>query len=478
MYGKSLRFFVFSLVCVNLLISQSLQAQLLRRSEKSSDKVAGNNIDLKTIVPWNELKPDSAQIAQNLIETRTIFRSMPLQTNYCDKQLYLFLLDHPDVIVGMWEQMGVTQLSLREKSPGKFFLKETTGSAVDVEFLYKSANIMVVYSKGSFIAPMTPKPISGESLLILHSRFGTDGKGRPAVQCRLDCYAKIHNSGAEMLAKLLVPVLGKVADSNFEQVLEFVSSVSDVAESDYESVQEIALRLNKVKPSVANEFAVIAEEVYDRAAERYLVASRTLPSVKNPPAKSAEKSSELFNNLSGISTEKIAEKEEPVDDPVEEIAERGESEETNVSSEERSSISVAVRYKLPPPNSTYVETIETETNERTSPQTDIFHLAGTPQISDPYEVKRGENGSVIIPAISVNTLEFVNSASDAKLRRAVSLPLRPVSIPEPQVEENPPVSAKPFENTRKPEKPSEKFSAKPSPELPPKPNRLPVPVLP
>ena len=249
-----------------------VRAQSSRRSVSLISK-PNKPLELSTLVPWDDMDANSGKIVQDVIKNKTIFRQMPMQMNYCDKELYCYLLDHPDVVAGMWEYLGATQLSLKAISPGKFALTETTGSSGIVEVVHKTNNLVVVYSQGSFVSPITPKPVNGETVLILHSRFGTDREGRPAVQSRIDYYVKIHNPGAEMLAKLISPIVGKIADANFEQAVGFVSSLSEASEADYEAIQNLASCLPGIDPNVIRDFNVVVENVYDHSVERFMIAT-------------------------------------------------------------------------------------------------------------------------------------------------------------------------------------------------------------
>ncbi|MCL2346958.1 MAG: hypothetical protein FWC50_01725 [Planctomycetaceae bacterium] len=243
-------------------------------------KKTQNNNDVKNkegveLIPWESLDSRSTKQIKSVIDEKTIFRRMPRQLTVCDGEIYSFLLEHPDVVVGMWEELGATQIQFREISPNHYKLHEGDGTVVDVEVLFKSKNLCIIYSTGSFVTPLFPKPVNGESVLILNSRFGNDREGRPLVLSKLDVYVKIHNPGAEMLAKLLVPVVGKIADSNFEQSVGFAGNVSEAAENDYEAVQNIAAKLKNVRPEVTYELMAIAERIYDREIERYLAQATT-----------------------------------------------------------------------------------------------------------------------------------------------------------------------------------------------------------
>ena len=231
-------------------------------------------------IPWDSFDDRSTKLIRDVMDGKTFFRQMPRQLGHCDAEMYDFMLCHPDVVVELWQLLGVTQISLKETAPNKYLLKEGTATTSQIEVLFKSKNLCVVYASGEYEAPMLPRKIKGDVILLLKSRFGRDKENRPVVQCDLDTYVRIHNSGAEMLAKMLIPVVGKIADSNFEQTTGFVMNISEAAQEDYEPLVGLSQRMQNVRPEVAEEFAFVSEAVFDREVDRYVaLASDTQQSV-------------------------------------------------------------------------------------------------------------------------------------------------------------------------------------------------------
>ena len=248
-------------------------------------------------IPWNSLDAHSTKRIRDVMDGKTFYRRMPQQLGYCDAEMYDFMVCHPDVVVELWELLGVTQISLSETGPNKYLLKEGTSTTSQVEVLYKSKNLCIVYASGEYEAPMLLRKIKGDVILLLKSRYGRDKENRPVVQCDLDTYVRIHNPGAEMLAKILLPVVGKIADSNFEQTVGFVMNVSEAAQDDFERLAELAQRMKSVRPQVAKEFAFVAEAVFDREADRFVAlandARKSVAELAHPLTPSAAEASAM-----------------------------------------------------------------------------------------------------------------------------------------------------------------------------------------
>ncbi|MDR1491147.1 MAG: hypothetical protein LBT05_00250 [Planctomycetaceae bacterium] len=301
--------FALLVLLFSLFFSSEVSAQLLRAKKTDNNTMNTQNSKEEenkegVKIPWRQLDVRATQLIRNVMDNKTIHRKMPEQIGYCDAELYDFMVQHPDVVVGIWELLGITQISLAETSPNHFFLREGTSTTSHIEILYKSKNLCIIYAKGEYETPMLPRTIRGESVLFLTSRFGKDKKGRSVVQSNLDAYIQIQNPGADMLARVLVTVVGKIADNNFEQTVEFVMNISESAENDYEAVQSVALKLSRVRREVAEELATLAETVYDRETNRHVADTRSL----SPPKTLDEFSQHSSNSAIELPLESLSSK--------------------------------------------------------------------------------------------------------------------------------------------------------------------------
>lgn len=219
-------------------------------------------------IPWNSLAPTTKARIKTVVATPSIFRRLPQQSVYTDSEIYQYLLEHPDIVVGFWEKLGVTQISLRELSEDRFLMKETGGTTAVAEVLYRTRDLCIVHAKGQYRGPLLAKPIDGEAVLVLRSRFLRDDDNEPYVICQLDSFVRLDGVGADLIAKLLSNVLGKIADSNFEQTIGFVGNVSDAATNNTGKVKDLSSKMRNVRNDVRDDFSDVVDRVASRGAKR------------------------------------------------------------------------------------------------------------------------------------------------------------------------------------------------------------------
>ena len=219
-------------------------------------------------IPWNELSPAAQAKIRRVSSGAPLFRRLPQQTVYADPEIFNFLLRHPDVVIGFWEHWGATQLSLREVRENHYTLKETTGTVATVEVLYRSNDLCIVYAKGEYRGPLIAKPYQGEVVLILQTQFVRDSTNEPMIICDLDSFVQINNLGADVLAKLFFTSIAKVADSNFEVTVSFVSQVSKAASQNTAALKNSVEEVSTIRQDVCVEFCNVVDRVAMRFARR------------------------------------------------------------------------------------------------------------------------------------------------------------------------------------------------------------------
>ena len=219
-------------------------------------------------LPWNELTPATQTKIKSVASGSPLFHRMPQQKVLADPEIHQFLLRHPDLVIGFWEELGVTQLSLREVRENHYALREMGGTVATIEVLYRTNDLCIAYARGEYRGPLLAKAYQGEVILILRTQHTRDEMDEPMIVCDLDTIVQINSLGADILAKLFFASLTKVADTNFEVTMLFVSQVSRAAYRTPNTVKDTAEEITSVREEVFAEFCDVVDMVAMRAARR------------------------------------------------------------------------------------------------------------------------------------------------------------------------------------------------------------------
>lgn len=234
-------------------------------------------------IPFDQLTPEGRDKVSAVIEHASLFRRLPTQVIQCDPELFLFVIDHPDIVANIWQLLGIENVVLTPTGPQTFEADDGAGTTGDVEFLHRRHDMQVIYSEGSYDGPMFTKPVTGRCVLVLRSGYQRDNEGHYFITNRVDAFIQLDHVGLEFLAKTFHPLVGRVADYNFMATGTFLENLSRAAELNPAGMARLAQRLEHVHPDVRDEFLTVSLEVAERAAQRTARTAQYEESIDREP---------------------------------------------------------------------------------------------------------------------------------------------------------------------------------------------------
>ena len=219
-------------------------------------------------IPFHNINDATKTKLAPILKSPSVYRRMPVQTFRCDSDMHTFLVRHPEVIVNIWQLMGISSLSAKRVAPYQITSSDGAGTNSDIELVYGTPNLHVFYGVGLYKGNLLHKPVKGKCIIVLRSEFGEDRSGAPIVRDRMDFFLKMDNAGFSILAKTLNPLIGKSADHNFLETAKFLSKISEAAEANSVGVQRMAQKLTNCDANIRKKFGDVASNVGYRAALR------------------------------------------------------------------------------------------------------------------------------------------------------------------------------------------------------------------
>jgi hypothetical protein len=212
-------------------------------------------------IPFDQLTPEAQQRIGAVVSKPSVYRRLPIEVVDCDPTLYLFLVRNPEVVVNIWDLMGITQIDLKRTGPYTFEAADGMGTTSSAELVYGTDDIHLVYGEGVYDGPLLPKPVQGRCVLLLRSGYVPTQGGRVHVTSCLDVFLQLDNVAVDVVARTIHPLLGRTADMNFVQTVAFLGRISRNAERNGPGMKRLAQRLAKVDPAVRLRFAELAASV-------------------------------------------------------------------------------------------------------------------------------------------------------------------------------------------------------------------------
>lgn len=221
-------------------------------------------------IPWKQMAEPQRRQLQSVIQSAGMYRRLPTRVIDCDPDLFTFLLQHPEVVVDVWQMMGVSKVSLQQTAANSYQGNDGCGTTGNVSYLYsnwgpEARNLAVVYADGAYDGKPFLKPLRARSVIILQSGAVRETNGRNYITVRVDSFIDIQQVGVELVAKTVQPWINQTADRNFIETLGFVSTFSQTAEKNPQGMQRLAAKLRTVDGQTRDELVHLCF----RAAQRY-----------------------------------------------------------------------------------------------------------------------------------------------------------------------------------------------------------------
>ena len=272
--GSVQSFFRGCCLCALGVLTQASFAQaadrgsFLFRSEKGYRSSSSQRKDVVANLPMKRLTPQAQQRILSVAGSPTLYRRLPTQAIDCDPEMFTFLSRNAEVLVGLWELMGITSVQTQRTGPYRFEALDGTGTTCSIDLVYGDPNIHIFVADGSYDGKLVTKPVRGRGVFVLRSSYATSASGRTTVTGTIDCFVKIEGLGADLIARTLSGLIGRSADNNFTETAKFVAQISQASEVNTPAMTDVAYRLPQVSDNTRKRFADVIRLVAKRGWER------------------------------------------------------------------------------------------------------------------------------------------------------------------------------------------------------------------
>lgn len=241
--------------------SASAQERLSADKFLFSSNTAKQRKEVLSVLPLQRLTPAARQRILSVADSPTFYRRLPTQSISCDRDMFLFLARNPDVLVGIWDLMGITNVEISRRGPYQLEAEDGSGTKCVVDLVYGDPNLHIFVADGSYDGSLTAKPIHGRGVFILRSQYALAADGGTTVTGKLDCFVEFEGIGVDLVVRTLSGLIGRSADQNFTETARFISQISQSAEQNPPAMIDVAERLPQVEPSIRSQFADVITTV-------------------------------------------------------------------------------------------------------------------------------------------------------------------------------------------------------------------------
>jgi len=235
-------------------------------------KGQAGNAEAINAIPMARLTPAAQQRILAITNRPTIYRHLGQQTIHCDTDLFMFIVRNPEVLIGVWDLMEITEVKTRRLDPFKLRAVDGSGTDCTIDLVYGDPAIHVYVADGFYDGKLTTNVINGKGVFILRSSYKVDIEGNPIVEGALDCFVQVEHLAADLIMRTFGPLIGRTADHNFAETARFIDQLGTSAAQNPLAMEELAMRLPQVSDPSRKQFATLIRQAGDRQQARARLA--------------------------------------------------------------------------------------------------------------------------------------------------------------------------------------------------------------
>ena len=263
-------FFGLNLVLVGLLFAIHCQPAAAQATPKKPTGSSHRNYRAAGIkaIPFNQINAQARKRIKDVVDHTSFYRRLPVETIDADPEYFRLLVRKPELIVSIWQLMGVTQMSTERTGPFSVKTNDGAGTISDLELIYGNDRLHVFYGNGSYTGPLLKQKLSGRCVIVLQTQSKETATGYELTNV-LDIYLRVDNATASLITRTIQPLVGTTADHNFSESLKFVQRLNQSTRANGPGVKGMGRKL-QINTQVRKEFEKVVDKVYARANDKNL----------------------------------------------------------------------------------------------------------------------------------------------------------------------------------------------------------------
>ena len=259
---------MLGLACVGITVCadcQSVVAQTKTEKPTGSSHRSYRAAGIKAI-PFGKINTKAQKLIRDVVNRPSFYRRLPVQTIDADPDYFRLLVRKPELIVSIWQLMGVTQMSTERTGPFSVKTNDGAGTISDLELIYGNDKLHVFYGNGSYTGPMLKQKLTGRCVIVLQTQAKETATGFQLTNV-LDIYLRVDNATASLITRTIQPLVGSTADHNFTESLKFVQRLNQSTRANGPGVKGMGRKL-KIDDQVRIDFNKVVDQVYERASQK------------------------------------------------------------------------------------------------------------------------------------------------------------------------------------------------------------------
>ncbi|MCS7168204.1 MAG: hypothetical protein RMI91_04720 [Gemmatales bacterium] len=206
-------------VLVNVVLAWASWEPVPAQGERGASEVWNAELLQRLAEPWRSHALHVAQAPQ----IRSTGRA---ETFPCRRELYVWLLEHPDWGYWLWQQLGARGVQVRAVGNGEFVGEDEHGNRMNWHTIYHEPGLRLWYVEATGRGKLLSQPAHVRALLLLRYRGLRAPQGQTGIRHQAELAAQVDARGWQVILRFGQQAAQEFARQCLEQVQLFFAGMA------------------------------------------------------------------------------------------------------------------------------------------------------------------------------------------------------------------------------------------------------------
>jgi hypothetical protein len=190
-------------------------------------------------IPLESIEAPLREKVRGVLDKPTVSARGLSETFNTRPEVYRWLLEHPDVAVKMWRQLGAKVADIDDRGGGKYVWTDGQGSEVHWQIVLRAPGKHLWYAEGKVKATLLLPAHDFRAVALMEYTEGVDTRDLPAVRHQVHFVLRCDSRAVTLVARLLGNSVPRLAEQYLGQLQMFYGGLAWYLYQDEERAKKL-----------------------------------------------------------------------------------------------------------------------------------------------------------------------------------------------------------------------------------------------
>ena len=199
-------------------------------------------------IPLEAVAPGVRERVQSVLEKPALTSKGQPETFQAEGEVYRWLLDHPDVTVKLWRQVGAKVSDILDRGDGVYVWRDDAQSEVTWHSVLKLQGMHVWYAEGKVKASALLPLTTFRAVAVMTYQEGKDTTGKEAIRHQVHFLLRCDSKTVTLAARILGASAPRMAEQYLGQLQMFYGGMAWYLSQDRDRAKALYRKVGLIVP--------------------------------------------------------------------------------------------------------------------------------------------------------------------------------------------------------------------------------------